>query len=690
VPPTVTGSTRAATEWLRTAQRSVGNQAVVKAIQRVPAASPPPGPARPDLNRHVVAMMQEDVEEARDALTGTVVSDEDEAKALRRVEKWAARDESHRARTGYDGTDYLDKFLLLLKTRVVSVSGFRTAGVEQMMNVFDLYHDELEGARLSEFKRLVALSRTQATSGRTSERPESALSFVAKREALGVMGAVKGLSTSAAGLVDLGAWALGADVSGGGLAGQVGKGWDEMGEAAADAMGVDSNEEAVLGQSSFAVGDIGGKVIGALTTAGALSGASVSVQAGMAAVQTAKGVDDLAVALQKLRKGPPEVPWSEIAGRPDVWAKVVGVVASAAGMAGSMNAANSAVKDVCDKLGIALGATQGAILIAAYRAVDQDPTISSPAERRQRKADLLAEIASTAALTIDSRYGQPFKQLWERNASAVSVDGPPGAPTPGAAVADVVKPMTPDAIAGKTTEPPPQATAAPAAPSKGQPAPENAPVVSVPGGKQPETYATMSLRRLRFLANKKRDKAAAEALISRYEQMSTTDDGLKKLGAMRRRDPTANQVWESRLPEYTELKAYAGEKGNKRHVPHEATVKVTDSQGKVTRSERFKSGDMTEEQKGMRFPEGQQETHTEFKAIQAIKGAPLRPGDTLWISGQYNPCDPCQKAMIDASTGGRTIDYEWQWGTFRAVDGKVVTHSGRPDNGPEEGVNPNL
>lgn len=675
----------AAAERLRAVQQRAGNRAIARAIQRAPVTPPSGAPIPPDLNRHVLAMMQEDVDEARDALTGKWVSDEDEAKALRRVEKWAARDESHRTRTGYDGTDYLDKFLLLLKTRIVSVSGVRTAGVDQMMNVFDLYHDELGGARLSEFKRLVALSRRQATSGRTSERPESALSFVGKREVLGAMGMVKGLSTSAAGLIDLGAWAaLGVDVSGGGLAGAVAKGWDEMGGAAAHAMGVDVNEEAVLGQSSFAAGDIGGKVIGALTTAGALTGASVSVQVGMATLQTAKGVDEFAVALRKLRRGPPRLAWSEIARRPDAWGKVVGIVASAAGLVGSMNAANSAVKEVCEKLGIILGAGQGAILVAAYQAVDQDPTITSSTERRQRKADLLAEVASTAALTIDGRYGQPFRKLWEANHSAVHVDGPPSAPPPGTGAQNLATPTAPGAVPGKLAETPPQTTSRPAPPSHGPPARESLPVVATPGPKQSDSYAVMSLKQLRSLAtNFPYDKTAAELLVIRYEGLST-----KRLRrAMANGDQTAKQVLENRLPINTKLAAYVGKKGDKRPIPHEATVKVTDSQGKMTWRKQFRSGDMTPEQKKLDYPKAQQATHTEIKAIAE---APLEAGDTLWISAHYNPCSTCRQAMIRASEGGRTIDYEWQWGTFRAVDGTVVTYSRRPENGPEEGVNPSL
>jgi hypothetical protein len=191
----------------------------------------------------------------------------------------------------------------------------------------------------------------------------------------------------------------------------------------------------------------------------------------------------------------------------------------------------------------------------------------------------------------------------------------------------------------------------------------------------------MSLNQLRSLV--KNDKTAAEALVIRYEGLST-----KRLRrAMANGDQTAKQVLESRLPENTKLAAYGGKKGDQRPIPHEATVKVTDSQGKVTWRKRFRSGEMTLEQKKLGYPKRTQVTHTEIKAIAE---APLEAGDTLWISGQYDPCGPCQQAMIRASEGGRTVDYWWQWGTFRAVDGTVVTHSPRPESGPVEGVNLSL
>jgi hypothetical protein len=202
--------------------------------------------------------------------------------------------------------------------------------------------------------------------------------------------------------------------------------------------------------------------------------------------------------------------------------------------------------------------------------------------------------------------------------------------------------------------------------SQSRAAPENVPLTQVPAPNRLDPYAEVSTKRLRTLA--KRDKAAAEALVTRYEGWTR-----KQLqSAKARGDQTAKGVLESRIPENTELPALRGKKGEKRPVPHEATARVTDGQGNVTwpgPKAPFRSGEMTPEQKKLGYPKAGQATHTEIKAINE---APLEVGYTLRITGQYNPCDPCQKAMIRASEGGRTVEYWWQGGTFRAFNGKEV------------------
>jgi hypothetical protein len=200
---------------------------------------------------------------------------------------------------------------------------------------------------------------------------------------------------------------------------------------------------------------------------------------------------------------------------------------------------------------------------------------------------------------------------------------------------------------------PPTPTRPPASP---------APTATVTGSVDP--FAGVSNRKLRQLAIK--DKDAAEALWNRYDSMST-----KQLQeAARNGDGTAKTVLDRRIPENKKVEEFRGKKGEERPVPHEAGAKVTDPSGRVKWRDEYRSGGMTPEQKARPdWRAASQESHTERKAIVE---APLEPGETLWIRGQYDPCDPCQRAMRDASRGGRTVDYWWPGGHFRAVDGEIV------------------
>jgi hypothetical protein len=416
---------------LASLQHHAGNSAVAELIsatlwrQSGPAAAPAPdapavaaaGPAPPVIDRYVEEMMREDVEEVVDACR-----DDDAGKALRRVQKWHGRDENHRRRTGFEGTVHLDRFLAMLKRRTFTESGFRSLWVDQWTNAYDALWHLLEGGDLFEFMTIVSSSKREATKGPAFERMESVWSYVGKREALAGLGIVKGMSTTLAGIGDLGAWALGADLSGGGLSGQVASGFDEMAGAAAQEMGVDVKEEALLGLSAYSLGTTGGKVAMGLAVAGAAAQAGTAGQA-LGIVQTAKAVEDLGSYIKRLRTGPPPLSWSQIAARPDVWAQVVGVVGAGIGVR-SATVTAPLVKATMQELGIVVGIGQTALLVAAYQAVDDDRTVPE-GERAQRKADLLAEIATTGALTIDARYGERFKAAWERRAAAPDATGSP-------------------------------------------------------------------------------------------------------------------------------------------------------------------------------------------------------------------------------------------------------------------------
>jgi hypothetical protein len=182
------------------------------------------------------------------------------------------------------------------------------------------------------------------------------------------------------------------------------------------------------------------------------------------------------------------------------------------------------------------------------------------------------------------------------------------------------------------------------------------------GPPAPDPYAKLSDRRLKKLAES--DKQAAEALRDRYEKLPN-----KKLREKARNgDAMAKSVLDARVPKNTKLDDLRGSKGDVR-MRHHAGAKVTDARGRVRWSDEFQSGDMEKPQDPKDWRKKSQESHTERRAIAKAK---LQRGETLWIRGQYDPCSFCQEAMRAASEGGRTVDYWWPGGHFRAADGKIV------------------
>jgi Pput_2613-like deaminase len=91
---------------------------------------------------------------------------------------------------------------------------------------------------------------------------------------------------------------------------------------------------------------------------------------------------------------------------------------------------------------------------------------------------------------------------------------------------------------------------------------------------------------------------------------------------------------------------------------HNANVLVQDESGQVVGHERVVSGDMTPEQNAMGFPKGQLASHTEAKAVTAT---PLKPGESMTITGQEPPCPSCKGYMNRAAKdSGATIQYRWR------------------------------
>ncbi|MET9901718.1 DUF4157 domain-containing protein [Streptomyces sp. NPDC006446] len=94
---------------------------------------------------------------------------------------------------------------------------------------------------------------------------------------------------------------------------------------------------------------------------------------------------------------------------------------------------------------------------------------------------------------------------------------------------------------------------------------------------------------------------------------------------------------------------------------HEATVRLEDGAGKTLSSQKIASGGVTaEDVKQLGWRKASQASHTEAKAVSSHQ---LKPGQTMRIDGQYDPCASCRTRMQAAATSsGATIVYWWPGG----------------------------
>ena len=155
------------------------------------------------------------------------------------------------------------------------------------------------------------------------------------------------------------------------------------------------------------------------------------------------------------------------------------------------------------------------------------------------------------------------------------------------------------------------------------------------------------------------DPAAADRLVSRYEQMSDFELFQRFVDEA---DETASAIIRRRYPDNEA--ALRRVLGRNYRPPHSATAILRRS-GREVRRETFESGhlaDLPAEERALPFPRNIEATHTERWAIRRID---LHPRDFLEIRGQYDPCRPCQRAMQEAATSsGATIRYWWQGGSM--------------------------
>ncbi len=94
--------------------------------------------------------------------------------------------------------------------------------------------------------------------------------------------------------------------------------------------------------------------------------------------------------------------------------------------------------------------------------------------------------------------------------------------------------------------------------------------------------------------------------------------------------------------------------------PHVANVTVRGPDGKIVHQGRSTSGSMTPTEKEMGFPQGQNASHTEAKAVMD-PSIPSGDGHTMTITGGKPPCNSCKGYMsTHAEATGTKVRYQWR------------------------------
>jgi hypothetical protein len=152
-------------------QRSAGNRAVAQLVQ---------GDARtPALDE---AAIDRDVETIAGLLKQQALWASDERRIVSIFER-------------HQGTPGLDRLIQKLKAKVLVRATARSAWQDTWVNAWDTLFYELEDGRLETFRSIVA-SGSKHAAAPGGANTENFFSTLAEQEAIGMMGAVKGLSTA--------------------------------------------------------------------------------------------------------------------------------------------------------------------------------------------------------------------------------------------------------------------------------------------------------------------------------------------------------------------------------------------------------------------------------------------------------------------------------------------------------------
>lgn len=211
--------------------------------------APKPLAKLPPLSTEVRAQMDAGIDNIVRILKQGTPDSGDQTRLLEEVRKWERKDHELSAQDrGGRRTPMLDHFLSRLKARAYSRSSFRSLWQDQYAIAYDTLWYELRGYWLEEFKRVVKQSETQSTKGAESKDVENGAALIAKQEAMGLWGMLKGMGT---GLVS---------IAGPEAAQYIGGQFDETAHILFGHEW-DSSEPLVFGMNAGQIGTAGGDVI---------------------------------------------------------------------------------------------------------------------------------------------------------------------------------------------------------------------------------------------------------------------------------------------------------------------------------------------------------------------------------------------------------------------------------------------
>lgn len=181
------------------AQQEIGNQGLLRQQQN------PQTMFSEQIKPESVAQMAADIETVVGLLREQILDAGEEQRIVDIVRQW--RDADRRLGPG-SGTPHLDRFLLMTKMRGYTRSTGRSGFMDQMAMVYEDLFRELEDERLEQFQAIASASQLYSGPPSEHDAPENFWATMGKKEAVGVWGILKGMGTSAAGMVDAGAWAV--------------------------------------------------------------------------------------------------------------------------------------------------------------------------------------------------------------------------------------------------------------------------------------------------------------------------------------------------------------------------------------------------------------------------------------------------------------------------------------------------